>query len=122
MDDDEIEYPKVFFASLAFPLFNIEFSYNRRQQEAELKLVEEETERRVEEAIMKKVEEKLKSAYIKLEIDKRLAEGRKKLIIEVAAQLEKEKEAALIRAKQKEASSFSLQFVWKKKYATMLMN
>lgn len=101
-----MRYPSVFCTAGLFLFFDIQFSYNRRQQEAELKLVEEETERRVEEAIMKKVEEKLKSAYIKLEIDKRLAEGRKKLVIEVAAQLEKEKEAALIRAKQKEVSSF----------------
>lgn len=42
------------------------------------------------------------SAEIKFEIERRLAEGRKKLVEEVAAQLEKEKEAALIEARQKE--------------------
>ncbi|KAK4405047.1 hypothetical protein Sango_0511200 [Sesamum angolense] len=76
----------------------------RRQQEAELKLIEEETARRVAEAIQKKVQEGLNSEEIKLEIDKRLKEGRKKLVAEVAAQLEKEKEAALVEANRKEAS------------------
>lgn len=71
-----------------------------------MKLVEEETARRVEEAIRKKVEESLSSEKIKLEIQRRLEEGRKKLLDEVAIQLEKEKEAALIEARQKEASSF----------------
>ncbi|KAL0454441.1 UNVERIFIED_CONTAM: hypothetical protein Slati_0783300 [Sesamum latifolium] len=80
------------------------YSYSRRQQEAELKLIEEETARRVAEAIRKKVQEGLNSEEIKLEIDKRLEEGRKKLVAEVAAQLEKEKEAALIEASRKEAT------------------
>ncbi|KAL0412737.1 UNVERIFIED_CONTAM: hypothetical protein Sradi_1475400 [Sesamum radiatum] len=82
----------------------VPFSTWRRQQEAELKLIEEETARRVVEAIRKRVQEGLNSEEIKLEIDKRLEEGRKKLVAEVAAQLEKEKEAALIEASRKEAS------------------
>lgn len=82
------------------------FPVIRRQQEAELKLIEEETTRRVEEAIRKKVEESLNSEEIKLEIQRRLEEGRKRLLDEVAIQLEKEKEAALIEARQKEASIF----------------
>ncbi|PIA47349.1 hypothetical protein AQUCO_01400192v1 [Aquilegia coerulea] len=74
----------------------------RRQREAELKLLEEETAKRVEEAIRKKVEESLNSEDIKLEIQRRIVEGRKKLFDDVAAQLEKEKEAALTEARQKE--------------------
>ncbi|KAG5525886.1 hypothetical protein RHGRI_032248 [Rhododendron griersonianum] len=79
----------------------------RRQQEAEMKLIEEETAKRVDEAIRKKVEESLDSEETKLEVRRRLEEGRNKLLDEVAAQLEKEKEAALIESKQKEAISFS---------------
>ncbi|TYH22967.1 hypothetical protein ES288_A04G172200v1 [Gossypium darwinii] len=74
----------------------------RRQQEAELKLIEEETAKRVEEAILEKVEERLNSEEIKQEIQKRLEEGRRRLNDEVAIQLEKEKEAALLEARQKE--------------------
>ena len=81
----------------------INLFYNlRRQQEAELKLIEEETARRAEEDIQRKVEKSLSSEEIKLEIQRRLEEGRKRLIDEVADQLEKEKEAALIEARQKE--------------------
>lgn len=80
----------------------------RRQQEAELKLLEEETAKRVEEAIRKKVEESLNSEEIQMEIKTRLVEGRKKLIDEVAAQLEKEKEAAVVEARLKEASVWLL--------------
>lgn len=80
---------------------------NRRQQEAELKLIEEETTKRVEEAIMKKVEESLQSEKIKMEILTLLEEGRKRLNEEVAAQLEKEKAASLIEAKEKEVNVFS---------------
>ncbi|MBA0655339.1 hypothetical protein Goklo_007834 [Gossypium klotzschianum] len=76
--------------------------YIERQQEAELKLIEEETAKRVEEAIQKKVEERLNSEEIKQEIQKRLEEGRRRLNDEVAAQLEKEKEAAILEARQKE--------------------
>ncbi|GJS18743.1 ribosomal protein S7 [Tanacetum coccineum] len=74
----------------------------RRQQEAELKLVEEETAKRVEEAIRKKVEERLGSEEIKLEIERQLEEGRKKVAIDIIAQLEKEKEDAIIEARRKE--------------------
>ncbi|KAK0590201.1 hypothetical protein LWI29_023898 [Acer saccharum] len=74
----------------------------RRQLEAELKLIDEETARRVEEAIRKKVAESLNSEEIKLEIQRRLDEGRRRLQDEVAAQLEKEKEEALIEARRKE--------------------
>jgi len=81
----------------------INLFYNlRRQQEAELKLIEEETAKRVEEAIQRKVEKSLNSEEIKVEIQRRLEEGRKRLIDEVANQLEKEKEASLIEARQKE--------------------
>lgn len=80
----------------------------RRQLEAELKLLEEETTKRVEAAIRKKVEESLNSDEIQMEIKTRLVEGRKKLIDEVAAQLEKEKEAAVIEARRKEASVWLL--------------
>ncbi|KAF8405726.1 hypothetical protein HHK36_007803 [Tetracentron sinense] len=89
-----IEWP---FSCLTSSLLAI-----RRQHEAELKLIEEETARRVEEAIRKIVEESLNSQEIKLEIQRQLEEGQKKLIDEVAAQLEKEKEAALVEARQKE--------------------
>uniref|UniRef100_A0A5B7ALF3 Uncharacterized protein n=1 Tax=Davidia involucrata TaxID=16924 RepID=A0A5B7ALF3_DAVIN len=74
----------------------------RRQQEAELKLLEEETAKRMEEAIRKKVEERLSSEEVKLEIQRRIEGGLKKLFDDVEAQLEKEKEAALIEARQKE--------------------
>lgn len=58
--------------------------------------------KRVEEAILKKVEESLQSEKIKMEILKLLEEGRKRLNEEVAAQLEKEKEASIIDSKEKE--------------------
>ncbi|KAH0453905.1 hypothetical protein IEQ34_018229 [Dendrobium chrysotoxum] len=73
----------------------------RRQKEAELKLLEEETARRVEEAIRKMVEETLNSEEVKLEIEKRITEGRKKLLEEVDAQLEREKETFLTEARKK---------------------
>lgn len=75
-----------------------------------MKLIEEETAKRVEEAIRKKVEESLDSEETKLEVRRRLEEGRNKLLDEVAAQLEKEKEAALIESKQKEASTLKVPF------------
>lgn len=43
----------------------------------------------------------MNSEEIKLEIQHRIEEGRKKLLEEVAAQLEKEKEAALLEAMKK---------------------
>lgn len=60
----------------------------------------------MEEAIRKKVEESLNSEEIKLEKQRRLEEGRRKLIDLVAAQLEKEKESAVIEARQREASIY----------------
>lgn len=75
-----------------------------------MKLIEEETAKRVEEAILKKVEESLDSEETKLEVRRRLEEGRNKLLDEVAAQLGKEKEAALIESKQKEASTLKVPF------------
>ncbi|GMH06740.1 hypothetical protein Nepgr_008580 [Nepenthes gracilis] len=74
----------------------------RRQQEAELKLIEEETVKRVEAAIQKKVAERLESEEIKVEIRRVLEDGRKKVREEVAAQLAKEREAAVIDARRKE--------------------
>lgn len=56
----------------------------------------------MEEAIRKEVEQSLNSNDLKLEIDKKLEEGRRWLNEEVTAQLEKEKEAALVEARQKE--------------------
>ena len=77
----------------------------RRQHEEELKKLEEETARRIEEAIRKNVEVRLSSEECKLEIERRTEEGRKKLFDDVAVQLEKEKEAALAEARQKEVCS-----------------
>lgn len=59
---------------------------------------------RIEEAIRKNVEERLNSEEVKIAIERRIEEGRKKLIDDVVVQLEKEKEAALIEARQKEVS------------------
>lgn len=67
-----------------------------------MKLIAEETAERVEEAIQKKVAESLESEEIKLEIQKLLEEGRKKLHEEVAVELEKGKQAALLEAQRKE--------------------
>lgn len=72
-----------------------------------MKLIEEETKKRVEEAIRRKVEESVISVEIKLEIQRQLEEGRKKVRDEVAAQLEKEKEAAVIEAGQREVYSLN---------------
>lgn len=65
----------------------------------------------MEEAIRKNVEESLSSEEIRVEIQRRLEEGRRKLLDEVAAQLEKEKEAALIEARQKEVNYLKVSFV-----------
>lgn len=46
----------------------------------------------------------MNSEEVKQEIQRRIDEGRKKLLDEVAAQLEKEKEAALAEARQKAVS------------------
>lgn len=69
-------------------------------------MLKEETTKRVEESIRKKVEESLSSEDIKLEINRKLEEGRRTVIEEVTAQLEKEKEAALIEARGKEVRFF----------------
>ena len=74
----------------------------RRQQEAVLKLLEEETARRLEESIRKNVEEKLNSEEVQLEIERRIEQGRKKLFDDVESQLHKEKEAALAEERKKE--------------------
>ena len=58
----------------------------------------------MEELIQKNVEERLNSEETKLEIQRRIEEGRKKLFDDVDVQLEKEKEAALTAARQKEVS------------------
>lgn len=89
----------------------------RRQQEAELKRLEEETAMRLEEAIRKNVEERLSSNEVKLEIERRIEEGQKKLFDDVKAQLEKEKEAALVEARRKEVSNLAsdhylIPFIW----------
>ncbi len=75
---------------------------HRWQQEAELKLIEEETARRVEEAIRKKVNEALNSEEVKKEIEAKIKEGRNKLFDEIAQQLAREKEDALAEARRKE--------------------
>lgn len=66
--------------------------------------MEEETAKRLEEAIRKNVEERLNSEEVRLEIERQIEEGQKKLFDDVATQLEKEKEAALMEARQKEVS------------------
>lgn len=80
------------------------FHLIRLQREAELKHLEEETAMRVEEAIRKNVEEKLNTEEVKYEIHRRIEEGRKKLFDDVVVQLEKEKEAALTEAHEREVN------------------
>ncbi|OMP01157.1 hypothetical protein COLO4_12116 [Corchorus olitorius] len=75
---------------------------NKLQLEAELKLLEEETAKRLEEAIQKNVEERLNSEEVKLDIERRIVEGRKKLFDDVTMRLEKEKQAALAEARRKQ--------------------
>lgn len=72
-----------------------------------MKLIDEETTKGIEEAICKRVDESLKSEEVRVEIQRRLEEGRKKLNDEIAAHLEKEKEAARIEARQKEVYIYS---------------
>ncbi|KAF3946660.1 hypothetical protein CMV_027098 [Castanea mollissima] len=105
VSDDDIEeaFLKEDTAIVQLVLFDDQIG---RQQEAKQKLLEEETAKRVEEAIRRKVEESLLSKEIKLEIPRRLEEGWKRLHDEVAAQLEKEKEAAIIEARQKEIYNY----------------
>lgn len=76
----------------------------RRLQEAEVKLIQEETSRRVEEAVRKKVQEALNSDEVKAEIDAKIQEGRKRIAEEVVIQLEKEKQESLAEARRKEVS------------------
>lgn len=71
-----------------------------------MKKLEEDAAMRMEEAIRKNVEERLNSEETKLEIQRRIEEGRKKLFDDVDRQLEKEKEAALTAARHKEVSVF----------------
>lgn len=63
----------------------------------------------MEEAIRKRVEESWNTEEIKREIQNRLEEGRRRLHSEVAAQLEKEKEAALIEARREEVNTQVIQ-------------
>lgn len=109
------------FSSLSIylcpPIFA--FGSSKRQNEEELRLLEEETARRLEEAIRKNVEEKLNSEEVKLEVERRVAEGVKKLFDDVETQLEKEKQDALTEARMKEVSILTVTgtfypfFIWK---------
>lgn len=71
-----------------------------------MKKLEEDEARRLEELIQKNVQEILNSEETRLEIERRVEEGRKKLFDAVDVQLAKEKEAALTAARQKEVSIF----------------
>ena len=81
--------------------------FSRLQREAELRKLEEETAMRLEEEIRRRVEEKMSSEEVGLEIERLIQEGRTKLLDDVDVQLEKEKQAALAEARQKEVS-----FTW----------
>lgn len=54
----------------------------------------------------------MNSEEVKLEIERQIEEGRKKLFDDVATQLEKEKEAALMEARQKEVSILNWGLLW----------
>ena len=71
----------------------------RRQNEAEIALIEEETARRIEEAIRVRVEEELNSPLVKAVIAAKISEGRQRIAEEVKAQLVAEKEALLTEAR-----------------------
>lgn len=102
----------LYFSSMVIYLCSPIFAFGcRRQHEEELKLLEEETARRIEEAIRKNVEEKLNSDEVRLEIERRVAEGVKKLFDDVEAQLGKEKEDALAEARKKEVSRLNESFL-----------
>lgn len=58
----------------------------------------------MEEEIRKRVDEKLCSEEVRLEIERRIAEGHRKLFEDVVIQLEREKQAALTEARLKEVS------------------
>ncbi len=91
---------------------------HRWQQDAELKLIEEETARRVEEAIRKKVNEALNSEEVKKEIEVKIKEGRNKLFDEIAQQLAREKEDALAEARRKEVRPVLAMYMVKDVHAT----
>jgi arginine/glutamate-rich protein 1 len=95
-----------------------ELEKKRWQQEAELKLIEEETARRVEEAIRKKVNEALNSEEVKKEIEVKIKEGRNKLFDEIAQQLAREKEDALAEARRKEVRPVLAMYMVKDVHAT----
>lgn len=84
----------------------------RRQKVTEAKFLEKETTKRLEEAIRKKVEASLNDDDVKVEINSKMEEGRRRLNEEVAAQLEKEKEAALIEAQRKEVHLFLMHAIY----------
>ncbi|KAL2930881.1 hypothetical protein RDABS01_036291, partial [Bienertia sinuspersici] len=73
--------------------FNMKFTSNSKKKRLQ---------KRIEEAICTNVEEKLNSEEVKIEIERYIEEGQKKLVDDVAAQLKKEKETTLIEARQKE--------------------
>ena len=77
------------------------FTY-RWQQEAETKIIEEESAKRIEEAIRRKVHDALHSEEFKKEMEMKIQEGRKKIIDDIAAQLEREKIEALDEARRNE--------------------
>lgn len=93
--------------SVSSCLILADFAYfiYRRQQEAETKIIEEESAKRVEEAIRKKVHDALHSEEFKKEVELKIQEGRKKIIDDIAAQLEREKEEALAEARRKEVNT-----------------
>ena len=76
----------------------------RRQHEAELKLIEEESSKRIELAIEKLVQEALDSEELRKEVERRLQEGRKKVSEDVLTQMEKEREEAALESQRKEVS------------------
>lgn len=69
-----------------------------------MELLEEDTARRIEEAVRRNVEERLKSEEVKLEIERRIAEGLKKKFDDVEIQLQKEKQEMLAEARRKDVS------------------
>lgn len=93
--DGFIHYGRIIVANYALFIY-------RRQQEAEAKVIEEETAKIIEQSIRKKVHEALHSEEFKKEIESRIQEGRKKIIDDIAAQLEREKEEALAEARRNE--------------------
>ena len=66
----------------------------------------------MEEAIQRNVEERLNSNEVKLDIERRVVDGRKKLFDDVTTQLKKEKEAALAEARLKQVSIFNSPYLF----------